>query len=98
MPQAFIAAAAAGVEAVFQYRVSGEGGGDWYCDVRDGACSVAAGVHPRPVCTLNIGAADFLAMMNGRLAPMQAYTSGRLKIEGDILKSQLIGKLFKLEG
>jgi putative sterol carrier protein len=40
--------------------------------------------------------ADFLEMMNGTLPPMQAYTSGRLKIEGDIMKSQLIEKLFKL--
>jgi putative sterol carrier protein len=41
-------------------------------------------------------AADFLAMMNGQLAAMQAYTSGKLKIGGDIMKSQLIEKLFKL--
>jgi putative sterol carrier protein len=40
-------------------------------------------------------AADFLNMMNGKLAAMQAYTSGKLKISGDILKSQLIEKLFK---
>jgi putative sterol carrier protein len=26
---------------------------------------------------------------------MQAYTSGKLKIEGDIMKSQLIEKLFR---
>jgi putative sterol carrier protein len=26
---------------------------------------------------------------------MQAYTSGKLKIEGDIMKSQLIEKLFQ---
>jgi putative sterol carrier protein len=38
---------------------------------------------------------DFLNMMNGVLPPMQAYTSGKLKIEGDIMKSQLIEKLFK---
>jgi len=28
---------------------------------------------------------------------MQAYTSGKLKIEGDIMKSQLIEKLFKFK-
>jgi putative sterol carrier protein len=26
---------------------------------------------------------------------MQAYSSGKLKVEGDIMKSQLIGRLFK---
>jgi putative sterol carrier protein len=38
---------------------------------------------------------DFVDMINGVLPSMQAYTSGKLKIEGDIMKSQLIGKLFK---
>jgi putative sterol carrier protein len=38
---------------------------------------------------------DFLDMMNGKLPAMQAYTSGKLKIGGDIMKSQLIEKLFK---
>ena len=35
-------------------------------------------------------------MMNGKLPPMQAYTSGKLKSEGDVMKSQLIEKLFRL--
>ena len=96
MPAAFAAGAAAGVDAVFQYRVAGEGGGEWHCTVRDGACRVVAGVHEKPTCTLKMAAPDFLSMMNGELAPMQAYTTGKLAIEGDVMKSQLIGKLFRL--
>ena len=38
---------------------------------------------------------DFLALMQGQLNAMVAYTSGKLKIEGDLMKSQLIEKLFK---
>jgi len=33
--------------------------------------------------------------MNGTLPAMQAFTSGKLKIAGDIMKSQLLTKLFK---
>jgi NAD(P)-dependent dehydrogenase (short-subunit alcohol dehydrogenase family)/acyl dehydratase/putative sterol carrier protein len=94
MPAAFVAEAAAGVNVVFQYIIAD--GGTWHCIIADGACTVAAGVHDNPTCTLKMADGDFLEMMNGRLAPMQAYTSGRLKIEGDIMKSQLIEKLFKL--
>jgi putative sterol carrier protein len=43
-----------------------------------------------------MAAGDFLAMMGGQLPAMQAYTSGKLKIEGDLMKSQLLGKLFKI--
>jgi putative sterol carrier protein len=39
--------------------------------------------------------ADFLRLISGQLPAMQAFTSGKLKIEGDLMKSQLIEKLFK---
>ncbi|MBW1867034.1 MAG: SDR family NAD(P)-dependent oxidoreductase [Deltaproteobacteria bacterium] len=95
MPDAFNADAAGGVDVVFQYNISGEGGGDWYCTIKDGTCTITAGNNDSPACTLKMAAGDFLAMMNGTLPAMQAYTSGKLGIEGDIMKSQLIEKLFK---
>jgi putative sterol carrier protein len=39
---------------------------------------------------------DFAAMMRGELPAMQAFTSGKLVIEGDIMKSQLLEKLFQI--
>ncbi|HMA66920.1 MAG TPA: SDR family NAD(P)-dependent oxidoreductase [Desulfosalsimonadaceae bacterium] len=96
MEQVFDPEAAKGVHAVFQYRISGDAGGDWYCVVEDGTCSISAGVHDNPTCTLKIRDSDFLDMIKGTLPAMQAYTSGKLQIEGDIMKSQLIGKLFHL--
>jgi NAD(P)-dependent dehydrogenase (short-subunit alcohol dehydrogenase family)/acyl dehydratase/putative sterol carrier protein len=95
MPDAFVADAAAGVAVIFQYFISGDGGGDWFSAIENGTCRVDAGAHEKPSCTLKMSAADFLDLMNGRLPAMQAYTSGKLKIEGDIMKSQLIEKLFK---
>jgi putative sterol carrier protein len=95
MPGAFVAEAGAGVDVVFQYNISGDGGGDWYSIIQDGNCRVDAGTHEKAGCTLKMSAADFLDLMNGKLPAMQAYTSGKLKIEGDIMKSQLIEKLFK---
>ncbi len=95
MPGAFNTDAATGVDVVFQYNIARDLGGDWSCSVKDGTCTVDPGQHDSPVCTLKMDTADFLAMMNGTLPAMQAYTSGKLKIEGDIMKSQLIEKLFK---
>jgi putative sterol carrier protein len=95
IPAAFVADAAAGVAVVFQYHITGDKGGDWFCSIKGGNCRVEAGTHDNPSCTLKMNEADFLDLMNGRLAAMQAYTSGKLKIEGDIMKSQLIEKLFK---
>jgi len=95
MPASFVTDAAAGVDVVFQYIISGEGGGDWHSVIADQKCRVEAGIHEKPSCTLTMEGLDFLDMINGKLPAMQAYTSGKLKIEGDIMKSQLIEKLFK---
>jgi putative sterol carrier protein len=80
---------------VFQFRISGAGGGDWYVVVKDGACEVTEGVHDRPTTTVKMGDEDFIQLIMGKLNAMSAYTGGKLKIEGDLMKSQLIEKLFK---
>jgi len=98
MRQAFQAEKATGVNVVFQFHITGDGGGDWFAEVRDGACRIEAGKQDTPTTTITMAAGDFLEMMSGKLSAMQAYTSGKIKIGGDLLKSQLIEKLFKLRG
>ncbi len=95
MPEAFDAAAAAGKNVVFQFSISGPGGGDWVVAVKDGACKVEAGKTEKPTTTIKMADADFLQLIAGTLDGMQAYSSGKLKVEGDIMKSQLIARLFK---
>jgi putative sterol carrier protein len=86
---------AAGVDVVFQFSISGAGGGDWYAVVKDGECRVEAGTHSSPTTTLKMSDEDFLKYVGGQLPAMQAYSTGKLKIEGDLMKSQLVQKLFK---
>jgi len=95
MDHHFQPAAAAGVDVVFQFHITGPGGGDWQVAVKDGQCTVSEGVHPSPTTTLTMSNADFIDYVGGRLPAMQAYTTGRLKIGGDLMKSQLIEKLFQ---
>jgi len=96
MPDLFNSDAAAGTDVVFQYIISGQGNGNWSCTIKDNKCEIKETLHDKPNCTLKMDSLDFLAMMNGKITPMQAYSSGKLVIEGDIMKSQLIEKLFKL--
>ena len=93
--ESFQADKAAGIDVVFQYCISGPGGGDWSVSVRNGVCEAAQGMHPNPTTTILMSDEDFLSMISGKLNAMQAYTSGKLKIQGDLMKSQLIQKLFK---
>ena len=95
MPDAFVAEAASGVDVVFQYNISGPGGGEWFVTIKDGACLVDEGTHDGPTTTIKMADEDFLKLMRGELNPMSAFTSGKLRLDGDIMKSQLIEKLFK---
>jgi putative sterol carrier protein len=96
MPGAFQADAAAGVDVVFQWEISGPQGGSWSVVVKDKTCEVIEGSHSSPTTTLKMGDENFVKMISGELNAMNAYTSGKLKIEGDLMKSQLVEKLFKL--
>ncbi len=97
MPEMFRADQAEGVEVVFQYRIEGDGGGDWHVTVAGGECTVGAGTHDAPTTTVIMAREDFLGLMQGRANAMQLYTGGALRVEGDIMKSQLIEKLFELK-
>ena len=83
MPDAFVPERAAGLDAVVQYRVSGEEAGDWIVTVRDGKCTVEQGIAEKPRLTLRIDSKDLKEMMLGRLNGMQLFMHGRLKLEGD---------------
>lgn len=97
MPGQFKKDAAAGVDVVFQYSISGSGGGDWYVTVKDQTCDVQAGKADKATCTIKMKDSDFVDMISGKLNPMQAFTSGKLAISGDVMKSQLIEKLFSMK-
>jgi putative sterol carrier protein len=94
MPEAFHAEKAAGKDLVFQFNISGSDGGDWFVTVKDGACNVQDGQAVKPTTTIKMADGDFVQLIQGKLDGMQAFSSGKLKVEGDIMKSQLIGKLF----
>ncbi len=95
LTSAFQPEAAANVDLVFQFSISGPGGGDWYVVIKDGACTVEAGLFDKPTTILKMSDEDFLKYVGGQLPAMQAYSTGKLKIEGDPMKSQLVEKLFK---
>ncbi len=95
MPEAFQADKSEGVSAVFQYVIGGDGGGEWFVTVKEQTCSVQKGRTDAADTTIKMDGADFLALMQGKANAMNLFTTGKLKVEGDMMKSQLIGKLFR---
>lgn len=56
----------------------------------------AGSLNKEPDVTLSMSDHDLLAMFQGNLRPFAAYTSGRLKIQGDIKTAMKLEELINL--
>lgn len=83
MPEAFRPERARRVNAVVQFKLSGEGGGDWHAAIKDGTCTVTEGLCEDADATIMMQASDYVALATGRLGGMRAFLSGKVKVSGD---------------
>jgi putative sterol carrier protein len=96
MPKAFKPEMAAGVDAVIQYHLTGNEGGDWIIEVQNGSIDVKPGVHPSPKVTLTADAQDYKDVIMGRSNAMQAFMQGKLKLAGDLGLAMKLPNMFKM--
>lgn len=96
VPERFLPQKAAGIDAVIQVVVTGEGGGEWTATIRDQKLVVETGRATFPRITASADARDVLDIANGRLDPMQAYMSGKVHMTGDLLFAMRLAGLFDL--
>ena len=96
MPEVFDADAAQGLDAVFQFEITGDNGGNWSVAVKDGTCEISEGSHDSPSVTLTMSAETWLGMVNKEINGKQAFMGGQLKASGNIMLAQSIQQLFHL--
>ncbi|MBT3217604.1 MAG: SDR family NAD(P)-dependent oxidoreductase [Proteobacteria bacterium] len=87
---------AGSIGKVFQFQLT-DPESTWTLDVKNGAGSVGEGELSPPDCTLIMSDADFMAMTKGEVDSMKLYMSGQLKITGDLMASQKLDFLKKIE-
>ena len=92
MEQRFDSSAAAGTDAVFQYDISD--GGEWFVTVQDGSCAVAEGSSDEPTVTLRMDSTTLEEVMSGEVDGMQAFMTGRIQADGDIMLATKLAALF----
>ena len=96
MPKAFQADKAGDLAAVIQYNLSGDEGGDWIIDIKDGACTVEKGEADEPRLTLAADADDYVQIITGKLNAMSAFAEGKVRLKGDLGLAMKLMDYFKL--
>jgi putative sterol carrier protein len=84
MPFSLNKEAAKEANAVYQFNLSGEGGGQFIVTIKNGECRVQEGVAPAPDATISATAAEYMNIVTGAYPFGLAYINGRLKVEGNL--------------
>ena len=95
MPRAFQKDAAKGLNAVYQFDLSGDGGGKWCVEVEDGNLTVSEKEHPTPAVTISATATDYVAIAEGKTNRTLAVMSGKMKIKGSMTLALKLQQIFK---
>ncbi len=81
------------IGASFQFNLTGEQKNSWVIDLKN-AAEVRRGELPGADCTISMSDADFVALATGKLNPMAAFSSGKLKLQGNPMIAMKLQGLF----
>ncbi len=95
MPKAFRPELAKGLSCLYQFDLSGEGGGKYFVEVRDGRLDVGEGERPNPDVTLVAAAVDYIDIAEGRKSALFALARGKFKIKGNMGLAMKLEKIFE---
>jgi putative sterol carrier protein len=90
LPAAFDASAASGTDCTIQFNVSTP----MHVVIKNGACVANEGPAASSDLALTMEDEDFIALMKGELNGMQAFMTGKLQVEGDMMLAQRMSSFF----
>lgn len=78
-----------------QINITGNNPGVFYVEVKDGRINVEPYEYIDRNCAITINMTNFNKLIDGKLDPVLAFTTGKLKVEGDAGKALEFSKLLK---
>jgi putative sterol carrier protein len=71
-------------DAVLNFDITEDGGGQWTATIKSGILTVEKGLSSEPDMTMSTTGTDMLALVNGDLNAVSAFMQGRVHIDGDM--------------
>jgi putative sterol carrier protein len=94
MQTLFNPAAAAGLNTTIQWDISGEQAGKWAFKFADQTSQLIPGGVEKPDLTMMMSDKDWLAIAEGKLDPMNAFVTGKVKTAGNVMLAMRLPQLF----
>mgnify|MGYP001582422891 CR=1 FL=1 len=71
------------VNAIFAFKITGDGGGEWTVDLVNSPPTCTTGDSGTAQCTIEVAHEDFKSMLGNPQVGMQLYFQGKLRVTGD---------------
>ena len=84
------------VNAIYCFKISGEGGGEWTVDLVSEPPGVTKGDTGKAQCTIEVAHEDFKAMLGNPQVGMQLYFQGKLRVTGDPMLATKLQQFFAI--
>jgi len=94
MKRSFKPEAAGNLNATYLFDISGQHGGKWTLNIKDGKCELNNGGVNTPTVTIAISDQDWLAIHKGKLNSQMAFMMGRLRVGGDMSLAMKLQSMF----
>jgi putative sterol carrier protein len=94
MEKLFNPAAAAGINKTIQWNLSGDEAGKWAFKIANQTCELIQGGVEKPDLTMMMSDKDWIAIAEGKLDPMNAFMTGKVKTAGDMMLAMRLQQLF----
>ncbi|MDZ4857636.1 MAG: SCP2 sterol-binding domain-containing protein [Candidatus Hydrogenedentes bacterium] len=85
-----------GMNAIYQFDITGDDGGTWHVKLADGLANVSPGPAENPSITLTSTDQNWLDIVSGKLSGQTAFLTGKLKIKGDMSLAMKLQNVFAL--
>ncbi|MCD7723702.1 MAG: SCP2 sterol-binding domain-containing protein [Clostridiales bacterium] len=79
----------------YQFNVTGKAEGIFYVEIKDGSVNVEPYEYYDRNAIITINGTNLIKLINGKLDPVLAFTTGKLKVDGDVNAALQLIKFIK---